>query len=475
MEEHFKNKLKNHKVDWDKEALLENIQYELSQKQSKSRSGLGWRWLMLLPLLLLSTCWGFNHFKSSSDIIEAIENTTNSDFNNSKIIVNDSSAVDFNKANSQQATKKLEKTNSNKDHSVKVYPTRSVADKPKFENLNSSKPNLSFENTKLVNSAIKKNNFPVVGLSESKSLVEKIMLNIKLDSTIQNNLDEIYINPIKQLPLFQIVILSFKKEIPPIPIVPKNEKLNPEGQKDIADIKKYYFSSAIGNIGLINRSVQGLSGVENTSEELKLNEETINARFLLSTDVTVGYQHHSGWTLESGLAYNRIIEFLDFDDTIGFSTVDYEHDKAFYFLDQNLDTLFFSGTNKITNSEIRKVRHNNYHSYFTIPLKVGYHYTFRKANLFSTAGISYAFANSFKGREVHINGEGAKEIVDNPSFNLKNRVGFHLGIGMEHPLSERTHIFAKAAYQRSPKLSRDVIEQVYDSYSLGIGIKIFVD
>ena len=76
MEEHFKNKLKNHKVDWDKESLLGDLERELSPKKRR----FNWRWFLLLPLMLLATCYGWNNLQTSEDNALSV-NTVKTDSN----------------------------------------------------------------------------------------------------------------------------------------------------------------------------------------------------------------------------------------------------------------------------------------------------------------------------------------------------------------------------------------------------------
>ncbi len=494
MEEHFKNKLKNHKVDWDKEELLDNIQKELSQK---NRSRFGGRWFLLLPLLFISTCWGVLQINSSSKNVIDIEQTISYDFNNSKINNNDSSVADFNESGNNKTISKQISPNSNENQAAQLNRTLSSEEKTasnslSFLNINSSSKNKS-ENV----FSFKKETVSGNISSESASLSTSTNTNTSTNASTNTNSfasskkaatpltikpntidyiskDRKEIKAMERLPLLELASLACENEIPTSSNFIKVRGFNQEQKVKIAQSKKYFISSGTGKIGLVNRTIDATTNEQEHRKDLKLNQETINSRFLLSTDVTLGYQHQSGWSLESGLEYNRIVEFFKFDDTLSYEIID-GNDKAFYFLDQNLDTLFFSDSTPYINSEIRKVRHNNYHSYFNIPLILGYHYKIRKANIFSTIGINYAFGQTFKGREILVDDSGDYVVADNPAFELKSRIGFQLGIGVEYPLSQRSHFFTKLAYQRSPKLSRAGLEQSYHAYSLGIGIKVFID
>ncbi|MDA8693108.1 hypothetical protein N9L92_03530 [Saprospiraceae bacterium] len=61
MENHFKNKLKNYKVDWNKEDLLADLEIALSEKKPSKRK---WLPFFILGILIVPICWGINIFNS---------------------------------------------------------------------------------------------------------------------------------------------------------------------------------------------------------------------------------------------------------------------------------------------------------------------------------------------------------------------------------------------------------------------------
>ena len=143
-----------------------------------------------------------------------------------------------------------------------------------------------------------------------------------------------------------------------------------------------------------------------------------------------------------------------------------------FFLPINMDTLFFSDTIAMTNSEDIVIRHWNQHSYFNVPIDIGYRYYIGKANLFGSLGASFAFPNKHRGQLNQLFGEGTNTNVANPTINIKNRLGYQLGIGIEFPFTEDSQLFVKSSYRRSPVLSGESKEQYYQSISFGAGIKI---
>ena len=483
MEKHFKNKLRNHKVDWGKEELLGSMQKELSQNKSRFNR----KWLWLLPLLFIGTCLGLSESDFSFGNVTDLKNTKNSDINNSKINNSESDVLDLNQAENQTTVVNPIANNSDSNHLTKTnHSSLSNNDQPKSERLNISNPKIALSKNDAIIFSDKKESIFRRGLSQSTistaTEFQKINSNtatlkkdaLSNENNFSNSENREKIKPIELIPILEITALPFDKKLQLNIPAPKMNTYEPKQIKRIVDVKNSFFASSSGEVGLINRTTNFQSDDPELGEVLKLNEETVSSRVLLSTNLAIGCQHQSGWSLQSGLEYNRIVEFFKFDDTLNFEVIEYLDDRAFYFLDQNADTLFFSDSATIVNSEIRKVRHNNYHSYFNIPMEVGYRHAIGKANIFGTVGISYAFAHNSKGRELRLFEAGIREIIDNPTYNLKNRIGFKISCGAEYPLFQRTHVFMKMAYRRSPKLGGERKEQFYQSYSLGVGLKVVI-
>ena len=456
MEEHFKNKLKNHKVDWDKEELLGNLQKELSQKKSRFNR----RWLWLLPLLFIGTCWSVSDFNFSSESDANLETTESAEISDAKIennqmdidnatqTVDDITVIadsDVNDLNENQRTQRTQTTHS----------TPSKNKETKFGNSNLSKQKSILNQNAFVNF--------------NSTLLNSGVVSSKNDFTkIETQ------NPTKSmalLPNLEIGALQLDMEFEPKLTLPELDTSPPKEIERMVDVKNYFFASAGGDVGLINRTVRSLSDDIDFNDAFLENKKTVNARFLLSTNFKIGYQHQSGWSLQSGLGYNNIVEFFKFEDTLGVSSVDVWNEKAYYLLGP-LDTLFLGDTVSLLNAEIRKVQHNNFHTYFNIPIEVGYRHEFGKINVFGTAGISFAFANKFKGRESQLLEANIRRVIDNPIYTFKNRIGFQLGCGAEYPFSKRTNAFMKMTYRRTPTLLfSEVGEQFYQSVSLGVGLK----
>ncbi len=485
MEEHFKNKLKNHKVDWDKEALLGNMQKELSQKKSRFNR----RWFWLLPLLLIGTCWGVSDSGLFIGNGTELEHTISNDIN-SKIEDSEVDAYDVNQPDEKSETvsntiasnadeNQLDKTNPSsllENNELKIGTSKDIE---------SATPSVNSKSNFIKNDAtiFSNNRASVLDYGASQSINSKTSLtqfNNNSANLNSNNLNHSTnraarkkTNLIALLPSIEMEELPFDWELKLNLINPQLQSYESKEIKKVVDRKNYFFASTAGEIGLINRTTLLGDFEPGFPDEVKKNEDAVTSRFLLSTNLSVGYQHQSGWSLQSGLEYNRVVEFFDFEDTLNVSFTNVLNERAFYFVTQNADTLFLSDSVAVGNSEIRKVKHNNFHSYFNVPVEVGYRRAIGKTNVFGTVGMNYAFAHTYKGRESRFFDAENRVVVDNPEFYFKNRIGVQISCGAEYPLFQRTHIFMKMAYRRSPKLvTGETKEQFYNAYSLGAGLRV---
>ena len=495
MEEHFKNKLKNHKVDWDKEELLGNMEQELA----KDKSRFNWKLLLLLPLFFLATCWGVYEagipFENKSDLastenvglpISKSENKKSNSFDSNQIdseIKTGTSLISnsvLKNKRGKTTPSSLSKNNHNNSELRKNIPN------PK-SNLNSD----SNLNHRSLTTFPNKRNSPVeLGQSQNNSTNQEsnksptisIAKNIKDRNLSSINEGQEKFEILELLPSLEMTAIPFDSKIQMISLSVVQDLLADQKDKsfesnlnqDTSKFKSSFYISGLVEAGLFHRTTNFQNNDLNFVNQLQANEKTETSKVLFSTNLSIGYLHQSGWSLQSGLQYQEIKEFLKYDHLKTETTVEL-NEKALYFLDQSGDTLFFSEPSSVINTEVRKVRHWNKHAYFSIPLEIGYHHRMGKVNLFGNLGISYAFAHKFKGRVNQLNIDGSNEIIDNPNFAFKNRIGVQLGLGVDYPLFKQTNIFIKMAYRRSPKLIGEWKEQFYQTYSLGAGVRVLIE
>jgi len=500
MEEHFKNKLNNHKVDWDKEELLGNIQQELTSNDNSSN----WKWLLLLPILLLSTCYGWNYLQqptSDSSLGQAdskpVTNEVRGTVNENSIIQKDIQGEIKTKDNSnstvENTTKQVDKIIAkskpsdlgiNKEVNTNASSNSYTQNaKPSPSHINSSSQNRTGtlgEQTSTLppvneNTTDKpKSSLSDVVADDVASIVSNT--NIRNAESISKNVakrnDEITstIAPLEPLGL-TFIELNPKEGSRHSTLVPMMDDYSLEDNldKEIDELlKSNFYFSASADIGLVYRnrkfSVQG----EELLRKLEANEETEKSLYIFSNNIFFGYQHDTSWSLQVGLEYNHVKEVFDFYEI-------------------SVDTLLRDDL-KVFRTEERTIKHYNDYKFYTLPFQLGYQFDLKKAKLTTRLGASYTFAHNFQGRrnQIDLIGSGEIDIVDIHeggyyNFNLIDRIGIQAGLTLEYPFMDKHQFFTSATYRRSPTLGmrnfeelRPLIEQNFHSISIGAGFKFAI-
>ncbi len=489
MEKHFKNKLKSHKVDWDKEDLLPGLKEELSNDKPAS----GWKYLFLLPLLFLATCWGLNFMNGTKDLSGVIVGEKVMELNDQRDQAydfdnvpqaeikefdkeQDSSKIMIAESGAKEVRSKVQTLGDLKKWSTENTALQILRGNVIFENKkNASINNQSFvPSSRRLNEAIGKdvNRTADFVLLDSNNIEQQLS---KLSNSIINNdgqLDaEDKIERIEKLSSIAVALINRKRkfeEVFKVKFVEEKDNLVSERQHN-----NILFMAVSGDVGLLGRSVMFESDNAEFVRRLETNEQTISSRALVATNINLGYQFESGWFLQSGLEYRENIEFFKYDHSKVETTQRFD-EKALYFLNQNSDTLFFADSILVQETETRTVRHWNKHRFLIVPIDFGYRHAFGKVNIFGSAGLSYALLQNFQGRENILAEDGSNEIVNDPAFQFKNRVGFQVGLGLEYSVSGNSNLFAKINYRKSPKLVEGVKTQWHQSCSLGLGFRYFI-
>ncbi|MFK7810700.1 MAG: hypothetical protein AB8F74_23025 [Saprospiraceae bacterium] len=484
MEEHFKNKLKNHKVDWNKEELLGNLKQELTT----NKNIFDWKWLLLLPLLLLVTCWGWNSLQ-----IQPI--STTSTYTEKYTVLNKKEnksiqniPADQNKTNTKNSLKlnKLETINEIKTelNPLGITLNQELKNRTSKTNINQT---LSPHASVLTDSS--RTNSPI---SKEHSLKDSFLLktattrqteipdNVHTTSELNSNL-ALNLNTIGKSDTYPISISSLKLQ--QFDLI--NEQKNLQSFINTGDkfpriskvkTKNPFYVSVSGDIGYFYRNSIFNTNNEEFAKQLENNKKTENSLFAATTNIYIGYQHRSGFSLQFSIAYSEIKEVFNYKKTTTETFLD-PKDEVLYFIIDNMDTSFVMDTSKTVRTTERTVKHFNKHTFYSIPLQVGYQFAWRKAKLIPRIGLSYTYRHNFKGRTNIIYENGRNEFLEeNPElrFDLKNRIGIEAGLNLEYPLLKQCHVFAMATYRRSPKLTLGITEQRYHSLSLGAGFKFFL-
>ena len=515
LEDRFKHKLKEHKVDWNKEELLVPLKQELSKENRR----FDWRWLLLLPLVCIATCWG-GYSLGDSDVSPSIgissfnENGNKNDKSNNKL---------NNKSNSTSSSNESEILNmSNAESnitegalSVQSDNTSNINDEP-FQSI----PELNHEQleeqgqAQLQEQNIKQNlkqelnlpsvqnittspkfnvlNFTGLSIGNFANAVEqaehfKPMADVKTSNQSENKEDTSkpyeYLDfndlalktdertlaniHLSQLDVRKRQLLYGQRNIPLL-----DTRLNvPEKDKKL--LSNPFYVSASAEFGLHYRDRNYNSSNATYVSRLEANEDTERSLAALYSNLNIGYQFASNWSVQSGIEYGQLNEVFDYNTQ---STELVPVETVLYFIVDiaAMDTTYVKDTSTVTRTTDRTIKHYNKQVFYSIPLQLAYDFDLNNINFRTRLGLNYTFAHSFNGRYNLIKEGGGNEIVYNNAendFSLSDRVGLQLGLDMVYPIKKQAEFFLSAAYRRSPKLSMNVIDQRYHSMALGVGFR----
>ena len=489
MEEHFRNKLKNHKVDWDKEVLLEDLKQQLSQDKKDSE----WKWLLLLFFFLIGVCviWNYTQPLKDHKVTEmSVADDPKED--NKRIELDNSGQTVEKEIETSSAKKEVEAKTLPSTAKEAITPTEIKIKQPvntshhyRTSEPSTGKDNLSLANFSTTKSSVSdakvgKASLPFVS-SSLKSPDNIIASQSLIEPTRPLSAELTRANTILSMDLIPTLGLKVPnsendKEVFPSP---KMEDILPE--EIIVNTPNPFYISGSAGLGVVFRNRKfdlRESEIDIESdflERLEANEKTERTLFILTANLDLGYQHVSGFSLQSGLEYTEINEVFNHKELKEQEIVPKE--KVRYFVVTTTDTLYVLDTVDVLQNEERVVKHFNKHRFYTVPIELGYAFELDKAKLVTRLGMSYTFSHNYEGRMNYLFQDGGSLIIENsPEFSveLKNRLGLKLGLGLEYPILKQSHFFVNATYRRSPNMSFGRHEQVYHSVALGAGVRFSI-
>lgn len=473
MDNHFKDKLKQYKVEWDKDLLWEELEPKLPKRTTRFRN----YWWVLLPLLFIPTCW--------SQLAE-IEN---SNLAAAQIIVSDNEQVEV-KANTEQQTSIIADNESNEIIKAKddfIQKQRVVAF-PVKEKINTediqAKPLSVLSSLPPFSKAMSTlSDVPSTTLSSSPGFYSVPAKSNKQHSNTKKNTAGKISNTRPLTPAAfiankqeQSVVLPIEKLAlsivdTPLSGVPKKPmQHSPELTQSMTKPVRTrgVFVNVLVSSGALRRDLD-FTGVEPVDiEQISVHKNREVPDFAWNTQVEMGYRHRSGWSLSGGLGYNQLHERFTFDAVVRTDTTVETSNRARYFVKSSGDTLFLSGPAVYTEVETRRIWHNNRMAYYQIPLSLGYYYPRGRLGVEVGAGLNYLFRQQYRGRVSE--GEPV-EIVNDPGFTLKTPWGYHMRLGVQYQLFNATHLFIAGQYFRSPEFVRGGVSQRYSSYGMQVGLQ----
>lgn len=464
MEEHFKNKLNQHKIDWNKEELLPNLELALLNKKRNSRKV----WYILVPLLLLIIpfwCTRSSKIPTNMTIVDEVKP------NNEQHKINQLQPIILKNHNHQ--TNSINEITSDEAFLNKINYTEN---KPQTLKANTTRANL-FTKKSNVKIEITENRMKSTFSFNDELLIEQNLPQAQ-HSTGNTQTKNIlpYLNQKEGFEQFDTLVSLPKLKIylpqlftPNLPII---DQVKTFGASSNPSSNISFFIEPNVKIGLMQRKFwTPYEWAEAYIEEKRRLEKSI---LYNAFSFEVGALLNEKWSMQIGLEYQEMREQFKHDILLNSDTTFIQFDKAYYAVDSNMDTTFFAATRPIIDNEIRKIKHWNKHNYINIPFTIGRRFCIGETMFNASVGISYALRHNFKGRT-----KGWHETIEeNEIFQLKNRIGFQVGIGAEYLIRDNKVLFFKTTLRKHPTLNSFVIEGEYGkshlSYSIGLGMRFYL-
>jgi len=457
MENQFKNKLKNHKVDWNKEDLLVDLEAALSKRKKPLKRI--WFFLFAFSFLLLATYFGIN-LKNSNESLNAIdqskidiENEVDNKASEGITIIRDNEDIKIgnenftsNKTDLEPSSGVVDNSNisqtKNSDNefvgsSIEVHPLQNnlSIEKVKPDHLasinltkNTDQKNSSPRITKL-NSHI---GYPSSSLQNSQNSQASITKSKKSYSgNTKERSQNIELADLPKINSFLIYKVS------PILLV-NTPQLSEENIREPKKVSFYIEPNL--SVGFLQRKFS--TGITSESYLNYLEEKKTFEKPILHDAISLefGALIDEKWSVQIGVEYQEMREKLVGD--------------------------FFSELDST-----RVDDHYNTHRYLDIPFNIGRRFSLNNTLLQASAGVSYAITHDFTGRTYGFGGS----IEDEHFFRIENRLGFQLGLALEHSISDNKQLFLKTIFRKSPTLGFDEIsEKSHLSYSLGVGVRFYI-
>ena len=461
MDNHFKRKLKQHKVDWDKEALWEELAPQLPQPKSRFRQ----YWWLLLLLLFIPACW-----RQLSTLLQpevtAEKRATGYDLGGAVSAQSDLVTIPGLPESGAEATTLSENSSAQR--------VSAVAEKPRQTNAQELLEEVEISETKFNSNP--SNNAPAI--------LQQDELEVAVDSrespyVVKESLAENSQNTAKSAS-FSRTSRQVPTTLPMLDPLPQqmvasitenelvSESIGPGLIRPLKSKEEGVFVSVFGGAGIVQRQ-DNFSAVEPAIVEYrKAHADRLEPQLAWSVQMETGYRHHSGFSLSTGLGYGQIREQFSFDGIVRVDTFIGNSDRGRYYVKPSGDTLFLTGPGVYTELVNRQVLHNNSLSYYQVPLLLGYHFPKNRWDIELAAGVNYLFRTQYQGR---ISEGFPATIIDDPALTLRNRWGYTARVGVQYQLLPATYLYLNTQFVQSPEFLRKEVRQRYRSVGMQVGLQ----
>lgn len=490
MNERLKDKINNVKVDWDKEALWQELEPQLPR-----RKWISWRSLLGGLVLLMVVLCGRENIVNVHSLKETASDLSVNTINNeaksvgkgqsSQLIASQNKHPDskYDSSSSTPINQQAEEVEEVQTHNNTNLRETGYSSSAKLGN---GYPEYSTWSANANESSMLTHQHSVTNIlatanSDVPAKVPALTLTIPKAPLEEKRITEtsIVVNTaIKgiQLSTSQYETLGTTSSLPMLwndrlysktaPLTELESKVTPIANKWSGPQRGIYVALSAG-IGTLSRSAEAktLDPVEsNALLENKMQEQTqFNSFGILG----IGYQMKSGLFLETGLMYSEKQEQLNWQQIINRDTVEFFNELAYYSKDEFGDTTFYGGFSERFEDTKREIRHWNKLKTYQIPLVVGYDQQLNKFSVRGSLGVIVNVAGNFKGRII----DADQEVVDNPELILRSNFGYLANVGVGYQVLGRHQLFVNAAYHRSPKVELLTIKQYYQSFNVELGLR----
>jgi len=530
LEDHFKNKLEGHQVDWDKEELLGGLKKELT----KDKPSKAWRLLLLTLFLFVLGFWGWSTmFQESFDELNLNDNKVTAIPSVENELVVEHETMNLAEAKSE----KDEQIISNETKQSKTFAEKQT--QKSNTSLNTKSSSVEAGNSKEKSQA----NDQKIFLSKNKLDIDQTVKTQSLSNDISaSSIENNSINSISSSTTKTSINTSTNTNTKLVKKAQQKEEqtetIHDAAEKDptisntvtsevflSADSNETHKSETLiggeGEVGLTLLK-DSLNRLETLSVFLK-HEETYFPRlkfgnvvesfenklsdrrhkyFYVGVTGDIGAVNRNRSFDTNNIAYftrlktnestERSLYALNATVDLGYqfdagwflqSGLEYtEVNELFDYSDVRVDQLTISPSEENSNYTIiertdeRIIKHYNNYKFYAIPIQLGYQTLSAKAKFQINIGMNYNIAHKFEGRLNKILKDGSNKIADLNEFNfaIKNKIGMEVGLGIAYPLLKNHQFIAKLSYRRSPSMVKEIIEQKYNIVSLGVGLRFYL-
>jgi len=435
MKDSFKNKLKQHRPDWDKEAFWAELEPELPQKPRRRFAW--WMWMLPAGLIIVSSAAWYSYaqniqhgYKPSMPITsfaipvsgDLVTSTTiHSKQQPQAVVLEETTTGSITPTITDQKTNKQNPYQKAEGLAPGLAPLQSV------NNTQILEPLLSAHPTILPTQMLK---------NRSRSR------NVAITS---------------QLPLLPIQNLVSSEDELPIALSPELSTKNSAGQ--------WYQIYTLGVAQPTRRFRHATSEIREKKEQ----EESL--REVITADYLIGYRHSSGWYAHAGLELQQRLELLQWQGLVDSSLVNQNINRAYFIYDQNGQPAYQAGELEVTQLTRRFITQQNYYRMVNLPVQLGYEYRHRRWSGFAQAGLHLNLLHRFSGKFIDADNQVQEAATVNQIILRRNLgLGWSAGLGASYHLLPELELFLQADYQ---EFSRSIYrEQEYGQWYGNWGLKV---